>query len=82
MHEHESENLVCNPVLYSEKQESGNFQSQDPNRGFGQTFPNQQPQETISPWLRQFGVQLNYHFHLVSKSEKNVFPFTSFLYIT
>jgi len=35
MHEHESENLVCEPVLYSEKKESGNFQSQGPNRIFG-----------------------------------------------
>jgi len=30
MYEHESENLICEPVLYSEKQESGNFQSQVP----------------------------------------------------
>jgi hypothetical protein len=67
MHEHESENLVCEPVLYSEKQESGIFQSQSPNRIFTQKFPNQRPQETISPWLRQVECAANLSFPFSAK---------------
>jgi hypothetical protein len=67
MHEHESENLVCESVLYSEKQYSGNFQSQGPNRIFDQKFPNHQPQETISPWLRRVGCAANLPFPFSAK---------------
>jgi len=67
MHEHELENLVCEPVLYRKKKDSGNFQSQGPNWIFDLKFPNKQPQKTIFPWLRQVGITDNLLFPFISK---------------
>ena len=82
MHEHELENLVCEPVLYSEKQDGGNYQSLGPNWIFDQKFPNQQPQKTNSPWLRQFGSTAKLLFPFSSKIREKRISFLSFLYIT